>query len=170
MKKMTLLSLSFMTALCLFGCDKQETENLSDSDLKISDRKIPIDEITDFYYTYDNINFNAFYQRYRFYMEDGKHMFFHETREVKNDYGPATEENRTAYGNFELSTEEWQKAFELLKDGTVSKRVESTESGDSGPWMFIYWKNDKGKYQEYSFASYGDRLAFEEYCASLAER
>ena len=79
------IPLCFGVLLC--GCSKNE--DLTDT---ITNKRIPIEDITDFYYTYENINYNAFYQRYRFYVEDDKLMFFHETRERPNDYGWTTEE------------------------------------------------------------------------------
>ena len=150
----------------------REDDAINDSILHttITSRSIPVADITDFYYTYENINYNAFYQRYRFYVEDGKYMFFHETRERPNDYGWTTEEDRTAYGSLELTGQEWLDAMTLLKDGKVSKRSDSAESGDSGPWTYIYWKNDKSVIQQYDFAGYGARTAFEEHCAELAKR
>lgn len=135
----------------------------------ITNMKIPIGDITDFYYTYENINYNAFYQRYRFYTEDGKYMFHHETREKPGDYGWTTEKDITAAGTIELSSEEWMNVCALLKNGTVSKRKDSADSGYSGPWTYIYWKKDRSRYQVYEFASYGERTAFEEFCAALAQ-
>ncbi len=131
---------------------------------------ISAEDITDFYYTYENINYNAFYQRYRFYAEDGKHLFFHETRERKDDYGPATEEDTTMKGTLELTDEEWAAFFALLKDGKVVKRSDSAESGGRGPWLYLYWKGDPSDYQEFSFASAGGDLSFEEFCERLKER
>ena len=136
----------------------------------ITDLQIPVRDITDFYYTYENINYNAFYQRYRFYTEDGKYMLYHETREKPDDYGWTTEEDITANGTIELSESEWFDVFELLKDGTVRIRNLSDESGDAGPWMYLYWKDDQGLYQEYSFSSYETRILFETFCAELAQR
>lgn len=136
----------------------------------LTNRKIPAGDVTEFYYTYENINFDAFYQRYRFYTENGACLFYHETRERPKQYGPTTEQDITASGTVTLTAEEWNHFLELLKDGTVSKRGDSAESGGSGPWTYLYWKGDKGKYQEFAFASYGDRTAFEEFCISLAER
>ena len=144
------------------GCKKDAGET-------ITNRKIPVSDITDFYYTYENINFNAYYQRYRFYVEDGKYMFFHETRERKNEYGPTTEKDVTKTGTVELTDDQWTAFYELLEGGTVVKRSESAESGSSGPWLYLYWKNDKGRIQEFSFASYDRQKAFEEFCGSLAE-
>ena len=148
--------------LILGGCAKSSKET-------VTNMKIPIDDIQEFYYTIENINFNAFYQRYRFYKEDGKHMFHHETRERPGDYGPTTEEDIINSGTFELSDTEWNDFLAFLKDGTVSEREDSAETGSSGPWMFIYWKNDKGKYQVFEFSNYDAKAQFEEFCSSLAQ-
>jgi hypothetical protein len=97
-------------------------------------------------------------------------LFYHETREKPGEYGPTTEEDITASGTVELSDEEWNEFLVFLKEGSVSARTDSAESGDSGPWMFIYWKKDKGKYQVFDFASASEELGFEEFCAGLAQK
>ena len=154
--------LLIMLSLFLFsGCGKETKET-------ITNRNIPAEDITEFYYTVDNINYDAFYQRYRFYIEDEKYMFYHETRERPGEYGPATEEDITNSGTFELSDAEWKDFLSYLKDGTVSARKDNAESGDSGPWTFIYWKKDKGKYQVFDFSSYEVRDEFVEFCSALA--
>ncbi|MCR4643690.1 MAG: hypothetical protein K5697_16895 [Lachnospiraceae bacterium] len=174
-RKRLLLLLLFLCSIFLFaGCGEEE----EDGDVKVTSlfkskfvvgKDIVSEDITDFYFTRENINYDAFFQRYRFYVEDGKHMFFHETRERKNDYGPATESDRTALGTRELSDDEWKKFYGFVCDGTVTARKDSAESGDSGPWTFLYWKEDKGKYQLFDFSSYKEQDAFEEYCISLAQ-
>ena len=154
-----------MISCCMFlfgGCGKTPKET-------ITNRNIPLDDVSEFYYTYENINFNAFFQRYRFYIEDGKYMFHHETRERPGDYGPTTEEDITNSGTFELTAEQWKDFLTFLKDGTVSERSDSGESGSRGPWTFIYWKDDKGRYQVFEFPSYDTRVHFEEFCSALAK-
>ena len=131
---------------------------------------IGIDDITDFYYTKENINYGAFYQRYRFYEEDGRHLFFHETRERKNDYGPCTEKDTTLTGTVELSEEQWSQFFGLLRGGTVRAREDSAESGSTGPWLYLYWKGDQGSCQEFAFPSWEAGAAFEAFCAELKEQ
>ncbi len=150
-----------MALIC--GCGQ------SDPAKTITNRNIPVEDVTDFCYTYENINYGAFYQRYRFYVENDRYMFQHETRERPNDYGPAAEEDITAIGTFELTPREWLEAMGLLKSGKVSVRKESAESGSSGPWTYIYWKNDKSRYQQFTFSGYEERKAFEDYCADLAQ-
>ena len=153
-----------LCCLALFGgCGKSSGET-------VTDRNIPSGDVTEFYYTVENINYGAFYQRYRFYREDDKYLFYHETRESPDDYGPTTEEDITESGTVELSEEEWKEFLSFLKDGRVSARTDSAESGGSGPWMFIYWKNDKGKYQVFDFSSPAERGGFEEFCAGLAQK
>ena len=158
MKKFLSITLCALTGLLLTGCKKE----------MIVGKDIRLEDITEFYYTYENINYNARYLRYRFHVEEGRYMFFHETRERKDDYGPASEEDITAIGDFELTDEEWKMFFNLLKDGKVKNREESLEDGDCGPWLYLYWKNDRSRYQEYSFVSWEAKKAFEDFCASLA--
>ena len=126
-----------------------------------------MEDITDFYYTEENINYDAFYQRYRFYVEDGKYYFFHETRERKDDYGPCTEEDTTLTGTIELTEDQWSGFAGLVEGGKVRSREESADAGGSGPWLYLYWKDDKGKYQQFSFASYAKEKEFTEFCLSL---
>jgi len=55
-----------------------------------------------------------------------------------------------------------------VKGGKVEKRKEHLESGGSGPWLYLYWKGDKAKIQEFSFANLGKKTSFEEFCVKLA--
>ena len=130
---------------------------------------ITADQITDFYFTYENINYNAHYQRYRFYKEGDTHFFFHETREKPGEYGWTSEADTTVTGTVELTEDEWQAFFAAIEGGTVEKREESDESGDAGPWMYLYWTGDKGDIQQYSFPSVSDRLAFETFCEEIRD-
>jgi len=148
---------------------KENTEEVSLFDKKmIVGTDIAFDDINDFYYTKENINYDAYYQRYRFYAEDGKHLFFHETRERPEDYGPCTEEDTVRTGTIELSDAQWKQFCDLVSGGTVKARSESADSGDSGPWLYLYWTNDKSKYQQFSFDSYETEAKFEEFCHTLA--
>lgn len=133
-------------------------------------KDIKIEDVNDFYYTYSHINFNPVYQRYRFYVENNKYMFFHDKREKKNEYGYLTEKDSVRNGTFEISKQDFETFFDFLKEGTVIKRQESTTTGDSGPWMYLYWKNDKGKIQEFSFKSYDTKERFVNYCEKLISR
>ncbi len=125
------------------------------------------EDITDFYYTVDASVYPPFYQRYRFWQEDGKKWFFHETRQ--GEEWPLTEEHTVFSGTLEVSPETWSAFFSCLEGGTVRERSEEVLDGDSGPWTYLYWKGDEGKYQEFSFPSYGGRLAFEKLCSDLAQ-
>ena len=172
MSKHLLIITGILFCVMLIGCGNGENTGkvslLSKKYLVGTD--IKMDDINDFYYTEENINYDAYYQRYRFYVEDGKHFFFNETRERKDDYGPCTEEDTTQIGTIELTDDQWKQFCDLVSGGTVKAREESADSGDSGPWLYLYWTNDKSKYQKFSFASYGDEKAFEEFCLLLAPK
>ena len=129
-------------------------------------KEISVEDIIDFYYTYDASTDPPHYQRYRFYTEDGRYYFFHETRQ--GDSWPQTEEDITASGTAELTDEEWTVFCDLLRGGSVKARCEEDVDGDPGPWLYLYWTGDEGEYQEYSFHSYSDRNAFETFCSVLA--
>ena len=169
---MICLFICVLAVSALVSCAPREKEDDPDAviaggDGVIVGRDIASGDINDFYYTYYNINFNAFYQRYRFYKEDGKYWFFHETRARENDYGPLDESDTTETGTIELSESRWNDFFDLIKGGEVEKRKDSDESGDSGPWMYIYWNGDKGVYQEYYFPSPEEMSLFTEHCEKL---
>ncbi len=163
MKGIIKLIIGVLTGTMLIGCRMAKNDKL------IVGTDIRTEDITEFYYTKENINYNAFFLRYHFYTENGKQMFSHEKRERPGDYGPAGTEDITASGTIELRAEQQSELFRLLSGGTVTKRRESTETGDSGPWMYLYWTNDSGKIQEYTFASISAQSEFEAFCAALAE-
>ncbi len=126
------------------------------------------EDITDFYYTYNWIGYNAEYLRYRFYAEDGKRFFFHESRGTKDDYGWNTEDDVISSGTVELTEEQWEAFFMLLRDGTVKSRSEEVLDGDSGPWMYLYLKGDDPAGREYTFPSSAARNDFIEFCEGLS--
>lgn len=136
-----------------------------DSNEKTVGTDVAYGDITDFYYTYDASTYPPEYQRYRFYVEDGKKLFYHETRE--GDDWPQTEEDITVSGTVDLKEEEWAAFCSFIEGGTVRKREESLESGDSGPWLYLYWNGDQGEFQEFSFASWEDQADFESFCEML---
>ncbi|MCR5507072.1 MAG: hypothetical protein K6F34_00120 [Lachnospiraceae bacterium] len=169
MKKSIFITIILMLAVFSAGCkekEEPETMHLPGSGKTVG-KDILMEDITDFYYTEENINYGAYYQRYRFYVEDGKHMFFHETRERKDDYGPCTEDDTTLKGTAELTDEQWSQFYDLVNGGTVKARSDSADSGDTGPWLYLYWTDDKSKYQEFSFDSYNTETRFVDYCISL---
>lgn len=123
------------------------------------------EDISEFYFTYDASTYPPEFQRYRLFKKDGRVFFYHEKRE--GDHWPLREEDATVTGTTELTGEQWNAFFDLLKGGVVRAREEHLEAGGSGPWLFLYWKNDRGKIQEYSFASYEKQCAFEKLCEAL---
>lgn len=133
-------------------------------------KDIKDEDINEFYYTIENINYDAYFLRYKFYLEDGRHMFFFEERKRPDDYGPTTEEDTTAKIEYELSDKEWSVFYEIISGGKVSERKDDPDSGGTGPWTYLYWSGDKDKYQEYSFESQKNRAAFEKLCKQLVEK
>ena len=143
---------------------------LDNMDAGIEGVSISFGDITDFTYTYDWSGYNALYQRYRFYEEDGAYLFCHETRKIENDYGWAAEADITASGTVFLSVYDWTDFLDYLTDGSAEEQEEVVEDGDSGPWMYLSYRAGDGiERREFRFASPDRRLAFEAYCRSLAE-
>ena len=132
---------------------------------KIVGKDVSLSDITQFYYTYSTSTYPPEYQRYRFSAEGGKYLFYHEKRE--GEHWPLREEDVTVSGTLELSQQQWAEFFAHLKDGEVRNRRESVECGSSGPWLFLYWKGDRSKCQEFSFASWEKKTSFEEFCVKL---
>ena len=170
MNKWMIISACMVLGLVLVGCAVKGVEAVNKNIGKnsIVGDGITIDKVKEFYYTVDKSTNPAFYQRYHFYKEDDKYMFFHDTRE--GDAWPLTEEYSTASGTVELSEEEWKEFFDFLSGGEVSKRNENTNSGGGGPFLFLYWDGDKGTKQQYEFEDYEKRTAFESFCENLSER
>ncbi|MBQ8995036.1 MAG: hypothetical protein IJ091_04400 [Oscillospiraceae bacterium] len=131
-------------------------------------KNIKVDDINEFYFTRAGSTFPPYFQRYKFYVEDGKRYFYHETRE--GEVFPLTEEYITVQGTLELSDEDWNTFIDYLSQGTVKTRSEDLSDGDDGPWLYLYWNGDKGKYQEFTFNSWGLQNGFEEFCIELKEK
>ena len=146
--------------LCLAECTSAAEAGYTQIDQETAKEMIAMfDGFTDFYYTYDASTAPPYYQRYRFYMEDGEFLFYHETREGGG--WPQTEEDITASGTLKLTEDDKKIFFSYLEGGTIKEPELNDESGDAGPWTYIYRGNGQ---EEYVFPSYGARLAFEEYC------
>ena len=171
MKKAFIIAAGLMFCTLFAGCKAGEDE--PDMKLPHIEKEMTVgsdirsEDITDFYYTVENINYGAYYQRYRFYTEDGKLLFFHETRE-REDYGPCTEEDAVSTGTLELDDDSRARFFELVSGGKVRSREDSADSGGTGPWLYLYWTGDRGVYQQFSFGSYETEEKFEDLCEELA--
>ena len=137
------------------------------SDVKTVGSDISFESITDFYYTYDASTNPPFFQRYRFYIENGERFFYHETRE--NGGWPQTEDDITASGTVELTDEQWASFCRLIEGSSATEREESLNDGDAGPWLFIYWIGGEKEGRAVSFASYEREQEFEEFCIGLKE-
>ena len=160
--------LSFLSVL-LLAIAFMGTEGLAAAgpEDKIIGIDVEFKDITDFYYTYDASTAPPHYQRYRFYAEEGKHYFYHETRE--GGTWPQSEEDITLSGTVELTDFQWTAFCYLLQGGTASGREENLNDGDAGPWLYIYWKDGEAQGHAFSFDPPETVLAFEEFCAVLAD-
>ena len=134
---------------------------------RVVGKDVALADVTEFYYTYASSTFPPEYQRYRFFVEDGGFFFEHETRE--GERFPLTEEDATVSGRVELTEAEWARFLACVEGGTVQSREESLDSGDPGPWFYLYWNGDRGKLQQFRFASLDARGAFEALCEALRE-
>ena len=164
-----LIAAVLLASFCfLTGCSGEVsrlTDLLPGNGPKTVGTDIKMADITEFYFTYSSSTNPPRYQRYRFYVKDGIRRFYHEKRE--GNHWPLRETDITVSGTKELSQEEWQTFFNYIKGGKAEKRKEHLESGSSGPWLFLYWKGDKGKIQEFSFLSRGTQRSFEDFCIKL---
>lgn len=128
--------------------------------------EIAVEDITEFVYTYSSTTYPPKYRRYRFYQEEEIYKFYHEKREGSD--WPLTESHITVSSDIELSEEQWIAFLHYLKGGKVKERKQSVETGGAGPWLYLYWKGDQGKYQEFSFLTLNEKSAFEEFCMELS--
>ncbi len=155
----------FLTGV--FGGNKGTEPPFRGKELKVGS-DVKIEDVTEFFYTLSTSTNPPHYQRYRFYAQEDGTFFYHEKRE--GDHWPLREGDITVSGTRELTEAEWSAFFDLLRDGTVRQREEHPEDGDPGPWLYLYWKRDKGTWQEYAFPGYQARSAFEDFCAALTGR
>ena len=140
------------------------------TDAGIKDVPIQQGDIVDFYYTYDWVGYNAKYQRYRFYIEDGQYLFYHESRGTENDYGWNSPDDVISSGTLTLDIYEWADFLAYLKGGSIKTPEESIEDGDSGPWMYLYYKSHGNiERKEFFFSSAAQQLSFEDHCRLLME-
>ena len=120
---------------------------------------IAAEDITEFFYTYSSSTYPPDYQRYRLYKENGIYRFYHEKSRYMNIHMKDTEAHITISGSVELSEEEWKEFLSCINGGKVKERNQESETGGSGPWLYLYWKGDGGKYQEFSFLTVNERLS-----------
>lgn len=159
MKKIMLIIASSVAAICASGwlllsrSPKTVGKTIKESDFK------------EFYYTYSTTVNPPEFQRYRIYIEDGKKMFYHEKREGDKVF--LTEDDITVSGKVELTAEEWDTFWGCISGGTVENRKENTTTGQSSPWLYLYWNGDKDTCQEFKFADLDKETEFEEFCAKL---
>ena len=93
------------------------------------------EDITEFFYTVSTSTDPPFYQRYRFYTEDGKKLFYHETREGGG--WPQTEEDIAVSGTAELTEADWSAFYACIRDGAVSMRSDEVLDGVSGIYVCV---------------------------------
>lgn len=129
-------------------------------------KDIPDSSITGFYYTFYRTGENAYYLRYHFYKDEGEYCFEYETRE-KAGVGFLSEEDITTSGTVCLNKDQWNTFLDMVNGGTVKKRSENADAGGSGPWTYLYWRRDAGKYQQYSFSEEEKEHAFITFCEEL---
>ncbi len=166
MKKIASILLCLLLLLPFAACKKTDPDNAAPKDgVYVVGEHIRSEQITEFYYTVATSTFPPHYQRYRFYAEDGAYQFFHETRE--GDHIPLTESDATVSGTITLTRDQWDAFLDCIADGTVIARQEHLESGDEGPWLYLYWTGDPGDVQEFSFATAAARFSFEALCEQL---
>ncbi|MDD5924006.1 MAG: hypothetical protein PUC88_04375 [Clostridia bacterium] len=128
-------------------------------------KDVKIADITEFYYTSSSSSYPPSFYRYHFSVDDEKYIYHYEKREGKA--WPLSEEHITDSVTVELSSEDWRAFFDCLNGGILTKRSENINSGGESKDLFLYWKGDRSKYQEFSFESYEKEKAFEELCNSL---
>jgi len=129
--------------------------------------EIAAEDITEFYYTFSSSTYPPEYQRYRFYKEKETYKFYYEKRE--GFVWPLTESHITLSESIELSEKEWAEFVNYLNGGKVIERNQNSETGGSGPWLYLYWEGDRAKYHQFSFSTLSEEKAFESFCVELVK-
>ena len=138
---------------------------LRENKVRIVGRDIAAEDITEFVYTRSSSSYPPEYQRYHFYLKEGKYQSYFEKREGLT--WPLRESDITCSSSIDLSDEEWGEFLNYMNSGEVRKRTPDIEAGGSAPCLYLYWKDDEAKYQEFSFASLKEQQAFESFCSQL---
>ncbi len=161
------LSAVVIIAVAAFSAISHSAETANDKGGRemIVGKNVSLGDVTEFYYTYSSSSNPPDYKRYHFYVSGDSYMFYYEKRE--GDHWPLKESDITASKTMELSEEEWARFTSLIEGGKVKKRSDNAEAGDAGPWLYLYWQGDRGKYQEFAFESYTRLAEFEQLCSSL---
>ena len=162
MNKWMIAAVAMLAGISIVGCGT----GLFEKKQYTVGKEITLQEITEFYFTYDSSAYQPSFLRYRLYTEDGQYYFHYEVRE--GDHWPLTEEDTTDSLTKQLSSDQWSAFFETLKGGNVIGRSEDTSSGGFGPWLYLYWKKDKGTYQVFQFESPEKQHAFESMCKEMS--
>lgn len=151
-----------VSTIYVLGCG--ETNMFSKKEYIVG-KDIAVKDIKDFYYTIDASTNPPKFQRFRFTNKSGKYFFYHEKRE--GNTWPLTEKHITIAGRLELTAEQWTEFYSCVDKGKVTKRQDDANSGGRGPWLFLYWTNDKKIYQVFNFASLEQKRKFENLCLNL---
>lgn len=130
-------------------------------------KKIQNGDITAFYYTVASSTNPPEYQRYKCFVEDGQYKLFHEKRE--GDHFPLTEQDATVTGAVTLTDAQWNDFLSTLQGGKVVARSESTDAGSKGPFLYLYWKGDRDKYQAFTFESPEQMQTFVRLCETKVQ-
>ena len=135
MKRIRLTALFTAIGLFFSGCAAGKRESTVGRDVKIGD-------VARFVYTYETIDYGAKFLRYDLTVKENEARFSWEKRERPRDYGPATEQDTVAKGEKRLTEAELADFLQLLEGGTVTARKACADSGDSGPWTYLYRAGD----------------------------
>lgn len=119
-KTRSMIALS-IAAVCAFGY-------MLSNGPKTVEKAVREDVFQEFYYTYATTVYPPEFRRYRIYTENGKKLFYHETREGDTVF--LTEEDITVSGEMELTPAEWETLWGCLSGG---HRGESQGEHDHGP-------------------------------------
>ncbi len=132
---------------------------------KIVGKDFSFQHLREFYYTLSGSTFPPYYQRYHFYIKDGLWWMDHEKRE--GEHWPLLAEDATIKGSIQLNPAQQEVFWQLLQNGQVIRRQEHLESGNSGPWLFLYWEGDENDIQEFTFRNSQALTEFEAFCEKL---
>ena len=131
---------------------------------KIVGTDVKIDDITEFYFTYDSSTNPPQFQRYRFSVKNGAYQFYHEKRE--GNHWPLREKDITVSGTKELSLEEWKTFFDYLKDGKWKRGKSILNPAEGGPGCFYTGKGTSPKSRSFPLQIMENRFPLKSFVLS----
>ena len=125
-------------------------------------KQIPFRDVTAFVYTRASSTNPPEHTRWHLMLQNGTPVLMYEQR--TGNHWPLTGEDISASSTVTLTQTQWQTLLHCLQGGQVIRRTENPETGDSGPFMYLYWQGDRDSIRQFTFASHEREQQFLTLC------